>query len=348
MTKRVTALTLPSQALRHNALAAIDQQTAYASWHSQFECLHEIQRLPAARNVEAPTTLRIGAWNLERGRHWYEASQLIQALDLDVILLSEMDLGMARSDQQHTTRQLAEALNYHALFAVEFVELELGSEWELTGLVDTQNEAGLHGNAILSRYPLHSSWLHRFTNTDGHWWHREFHEPRAGGRMALGADILTAAGPVTLISTHLENNTSPSARAGQVTEIIARVDERDTAIVIGGDFNTSTIDPTTSTDPFRLRTELVDQDPHRFIAPFAYEPLFDLLASHGFWRGTANTGDTTQRMRERGYPKPPLGRIDWIFNRACVAFDAQCHPALNAAHQTLSDHDLVTCQIRVD
>ena len=348
MTKRVTDLSLPSQALRHAALDALDQHAPYAPWRSQFACLDEIHRLPAKHEGSAPDTLHIGAWNLERGTHWQDACQLIQALDLDVLLLSEMDLGMARSQQQHTTRQLADALGFHALFAVEFIELELGSEWEVAGLQDAHNEAGLHGNAILSRYPLHQPWMIRFTNTDGYWWHRDFHEPRAGGRIALGADIITDTGPLTCISTHLENNTSPAARAVQVSEILARIEPLDTAIVLGGDFNTSTIDPTTATDPFRLRTELIDQDPNRFLAPFPHEPLFDLLAVNGFSRGTANTAEVTQRMRERGYPKPPLGRIDWIFNRACMAFDAQCHPALSATHQTLSDHDLITCRIRVD
>ena len=348
MTKRVTDLSLPSQALRQNALEALDQKASYASWRSQFACLDEIQRLPANHDLMAPDTLHVGAWNLERGTHWQDVCQLIQALELDVILLSEMDLGMARSQQQHTTRELAKALDFHALFAVEFVELELGSEWELAGLQDAHNEAGLHGNALLSRYPLHQPWMLRFSNADGYWWHRDFHEPRAGGRMALGAQIMTDTGPLALVSTHLENNTSPVERAVQVSEIVERLEETDTALVIGGDFNTSTIDPTTSTDPFRLRTELIDQEPNRFVAPFPHEPLFDLLAAHGFSRGTANTGDITQRMRERGYPKPPLGRIDWIFNRNCMAFDAKCHPAMNAKHYTVSDHDLVTCRIRVN
>ncbi len=91
MTKRVTDLSLPSQALRHAALDALDQHAPYAQWRSQFACLDEIHRLPADHEVNAPDTLRIGAWNLERGTHWQDACQLIQALDLDVLLLSEMD-----------------------------------------------------------------------------------------------------------------------------------------------------------------------------------------------------------------------------------------------------------------
>ena len=66
--------------------------------------------------------------------------------------------------------------------------------------------AGLHGNAIISRFPLKTPWLHRFQKSDGSWWHRQFHEPRLGGRIALGAILETDIGDIQIMTTHLENN----------------------------------------------------------------------------------------------------------------------------------------------
>ena len=116
--------------------------------------------------------LRIGAWNLERGRDWSVSSQLIREQALDVVLLSEMDCGISRSGQAHTT-QIAQELGWHELFAVEFIGLELGNARELATPTDPENTASLHGNAIISRLPLKTPWLHRFRQSDGSWWHRK-------------------------------------------------------------------------------------------------------------------------------------------------------------------------------
>ncbi|MEK7792908.1 MAG: hypothetical protein AAB353_00185, partial [Candidatus Hydrogenedentota bacterium] len=78
--------------------------------------------------------LRIAAWNMERGRFWEDGAKLIReqpALrDAGVILLGEMDLGMARSENVHTTRNMADALGMNYAYAVEFLELTGGDKEE--------------------------------------------------------------------------------------------------------------------------------------------------------------------------------------------------------------------------
>ena len=347
MTKRVSQMSLPSNTLRQSALKALDAGAPYADWRSKFVCLDEIEVISGTGAQSAPAELRIGAWNLERGADWPTACEIIEAEQLDVVLLSEMDYGMARTEQVHTTARMAEKLGFHAIFGVEFVELELGSPWERPSDPGVANVCGLHGNAIFSRYPLDKPWLVRFPEADGAWWHRLYGEPRSGGRMAIGATIQSETGPMTVISVHLENNTSPDGRALQLASVIKHLADCDHPIVLGGDLNTSTIDPTQTTDPFRLRTELLETDPHRFIRPMDAEPLFDLLADHGFSRGTANITGATQRTRERGYPRPPLGHIDWLFNKACIAFEPACIAALDRAGRTISDHDLIHCSVHL-
>ena len=346
MTKRVTQLSIPPLALRNAASDAVDNGEPYSLWADQFTCLDELQIISGPSTERASKIIRIGAWNLERGRDWREASKVIREQRLDIVLLSEMDYGMSRSGQVHTTQQLAEELGWHGLFAVEFVELELGHAWELVTPMDPENIAGLHGNAIISRFPLMKPWLHRFQFSDGSWWHRQFNEPRVGGRIALGALIETAIGDVQSITTHLENNQGPAERAKAVAKLFqTRIDNH--PCVFGGDLNTSTFNPSQHTDPFRERSRLSAITPDRFRNPVPFEPLFELAHATGFQWGTCNTGDVTQRPRERGYPRAPLGRIDWLLIKQLIAQHAQTIPAIGTDGRTLSDHDLITCEIRL-
>ena len=69
---------------------------------------------------------RVVFWNAERGRHLDAMAALLAGQGAAVNLLCEMDLGMARSFQRHTARDLADRLGQGYAFAVEFLELELG------------------------------------------------------------------------------------------------------------------------------------------------------------------------------------------------------------------------------
>lgn len=348
MTKRVSAISVPDRALRVAAETGLDRGDPYSVWAPEFSCLNELEFIEGSHQGPTPNQLKVGAWNLERGSAWPAAAEIIRAHQLDVVLLTEMDCGMSRSAQQHTTRELCQALGWSGVFAVEFVELGLGNPWELNRPLDDFNRAGLHGNAIISKYPILNPRLLRFSESDGSWWHRTFHEARLGGRIAISGEISTASGPVSCVVTHLENNTSPQVRERAINALLSWHTASEQACVLGGDFNTSTIDPTTTSDPYRLRNSLIEANPNRFRQPEAYEPLFERLADADFHWGTANTRDVTQRPRERGYPKPPLGRIDWLFTRFLVATDAQTTPAIDATGETISDHDLIQAVISVN
>ena len=101
-----------------------------------------IEVLNTASDAPARNELRVVAWNLERGRHWRDGAKLIRehpALkDPDVLLLSEMDLGMARSSNEHTTREMAAALEMNYAYGVEVLELTKG---EMTEKVSITQQA---------------------------------------------------------------------------------------------------------------------------------------------------------------------------------------------------------------
>ena len=135
--------------------------------------------------------LRLAAWNAERLKYGAASAALLGALDLDIILLSESDVGMARSGNRHTTADLAAALDMGYAYGVEFVELGLGDDREQPWHKGQRNHVGLHGNAILSRLPLHDLALirldlaaagSRIASTAS----RRRSQRRLGGRMAVG------------------------------------------------------------------------------------------------------------------------------------------------------------------
>ncbi len=136
------------------------------------------------------TNLTVVEFNAERGTHWLHSVDIFRSLDADVIILNEMDIGMARSDQQHTTRLLAFTLGMNYAWGLEFVELTRGTKEEQNLTEGMVNFFGLHGNAILSKCHISDPVIFRnkigeyfsdsksFTNANGY-------EKRLGGRMVL-------------------------------------------------------------------------------------------------------------------------------------------------------------------
>eukprot|EP00977_Amphora_coffeiformis_P011145 scaffold2657_cov89-Amphora_coffeaeformis.AAC.39 len=97
------------------------------------------------------STLKIVEFNANRGTFWLEASGLLRQANADVIILNEMDIGMARSGQQHTARFLAQHLQMNYAWGLEFIELTNGNGEEQAATKDLNNFHGLHGNAILTK-----------------------------------------------------------------------------------------------------------------------------------------------------------------------------------------------------
>ncbi|HEX2271755.1 MAG TPA: endonuclease/exonuclease/phosphatase family protein, partial [Pyrinomonadaceae bacterium] len=124
------------------------------------------RRLPA---TERPSNFNL-AQVLEQAR------ELSQA---DIVVLNEVDWGLKRTNYRNVVRDLAAATRMNYAFGVEFVEvdpLNLGIE-KLEGetseskdemlrnlAVDKSRTLGLHGTAILSRFPLRNVRIVRFVN----------------------------------------------------------------------------------------------------------------------------------------------------------------------------------------
>jgi endonuclease/exonuclease/phosphatase family metal-dependent hydrolase len=211
--------------------------------------------------------------------------------EADVLLLNEVDLGVSRSNYRDVAAELAMELNMNYAFGVEFVEVDpllLGLErphgdeesvrtWMAEHPLNKEHFRGLHGNAVLSRYPILSArvvrlpecydWYGREKQSvaqleKGRRWtaRRVFEERisrqiRRGGRIALVVELSVPDAPgeaVTVVSTHLENRCRPACRQDQMDVVMDAVAHVPHAVVIGGDLNTTG----TNAVPTSIRREL--------------------------------------------------------------------------------------------
>ena len=239
----------------------------------------------ARRRAEAK--LELSESQLEQAR-----KQAALLKETDVIILNEVDWGMTRTEYRDVARELARAAGMNYAYGVEFLEVDklyLGDEdIDLTDeqqeqeirkglLPDKEKYLGLHGSAVLSRYPIQSARIHRFRRCYD-WYGKEkdeiaklekgrrevaekvfleriAREVRHGGRMALIAEIAVDESPskkVTVIAAHLENKCVPKCRKEQMIDLLNQVRETDGPVILAGDLNTTGSDAA----PVSVRREI--------------------------------------------------------------------------------------------
>ena len=145
----IVTRTTPSVArLDAAARAQIAAQPATHEEHArQLAALPGLQELevapPPGDRPDLAGPARIAFWNAERGKFLDASAALLGSQGAAAWLLCELDLGMARSGQAHTARQLAERLGAGYVFGVEFLELGLGDAWERRQHAGETNEAAV-------------------------------------------------------------------------------------------------------------------------------------------------------------------------------------------------------------
>jgi endonuclease/exonuclease/phosphatase family metal-dependent hydrolase len=291
--------------------------------------------------VPARTPLRIAAWNAERLKYGPASAALLGALDLDIVLLTESDIGMARSGNRHTTADLAAALGMGYAYGVEFVELGLGDEREQAWHKGQRNKVGFHGNAILSRVPLQDLVMIRL-DAGGRWFNGHAGtQRRLGGRIAVAGRVVTDAGDFVVVSVHLESDSDANDRAQQMTRLLAALSARygKARMVVGGDLNTAALPEVDPARPEESRAWFHRCD--------AYEPLFGVMQQASFGWRSANDMAATQRMRPDGRPIPPFRRIDWLFTRGLTASAPRTVAAVDDNGNAISDHDALVAEIAI-
>lgn len=235
----------------------------------------------------------------ERREVLEEAENLRKA---DVIVFNEVDFGVKRTEYRNIAGELAQKLKMNYAFGTEFVELmpvhltneKLSAdqqEKEIAELVRIEKEKykGLHGVAILSRFPLENVRLVPFKYQPYDWYldekngaswvekgkrtlaqtvflEKAMREVRRGGRTTLFADIVDErlpSGRVTIAATHLENRTKAKNRVKQMEELLEILKPIQNPVILAGDMNTSGSDLT----PTSLRREMIKRfgNPHYWV-----------------------------------------------------------------------------------
>lgn len=321
----VSALPVPSPQQRAEigalprTIAAHDARLASLGCMGALE-IGGVPGLPAPLAFPFP----VAAWNLERCLFPEETAEMLRNAAVPLVLLSEMDDGMARTGQRHTTAVLAERLGMAYAFGVEFIELGLGSQTERAFCRDDFNLKGFHGNALLARVPLRRPFLLRLAG-ERLWFVDGGDQPRLGERMAIGALVDTAAGPLVAVSVHLESATTADYRERQVAGLIDVLDEAFAGmpVLIGGDLNTG----------------------NHAGGDFEAEGLFRHAADRGF----ARHGGPLQQMTTRPslitrWPDRAM-KLDWFLARGVRIGTTAIVPSLDPTGRPVSDHDMIVCQV---
>jgi endonuclease/exonuclease/phosphatase family metal-dependent hydrolase len=330
-----------SGAQRAAMLALPPEPAVHERLQAELAVLHRVE-------VEAPpgappplAEARVVAWNAERGGAPGAAAALLRSAAADAVLLSELDVGMARSGQIHAARELCGRLGMGFAFGVEFVELGLGNAEESRRCAGQENGVGCHGGAIASTRPLERPALVRL-DAGGDWFDGRRGERRVGGRIAVLATLRVGGVPVSLASVHLESHAGPELRDAQTRALLEALERYapGAPALVGGDFNTHSLGLAELVDPEALARAL-RADPTRLAAPVRHEPLFGRLEAAGFGWGVCNAAAvaTERRRLPTGSERGTL-HLDWLFARGLAVSRPEVLAAVDpATGQALSDHE---------
>ncbi|HTS67541.1 MAG TPA: endonuclease/exonuclease/phosphatase family protein [Terriglobia bacterium] len=228
-------------ALRRN-LTEVQADPLYRSLAPRIEGLLNHVHQSDFRPCDAPPRprYRAVAWNVERGTRFAKQVDALQRdpriSGCDLLLVTEADAGMARSGNRMVAEELARALGMAQVFAPCYLALGKGSgaERDATGA----NRFGLHGNALLSRYPIRDARAIALPNGVDKMAHRE---KRLGRQAAVVATVDIPGRPLQAVSLHLDAQSTQRHRFRQMQVVLDQLDPS-LPTVIGGDWNTSTYD----------------------------------------------------------------------------------------------------------
>jgi endonuclease/exonuclease/phosphatase family metal-dependent hydrolase len=227
-------------------------------------------------------------------------SQLDILKPTDLFILNEVDNGVTRTDYRDVGRELAQALHMNYAYAVEFLEIDplnLGLEQVKMADKDAQADIqksfepdqsrylGLHGTAVLSRYPIRKATI-RSLPVCYDWFlgekkaisklesgkrgganllfmERITREVRRGGRTTLFVELAVPESPtgaITVVAPHFETKCKPECRRKQMAAILEWIKAEKNPVILAGDLNTSGTDTSPTSVSKVIMNRLKDPD----------------------------------------------------------------------------------------
>ncbi|MBS1797839.1 MAG: hypothetical protein JSS81_28725 [Acidobacteria bacterium] len=245
--------------------------------------------------IRNPQSVSALAWNIERGNVFEGILDALrnhpQMKDRDLLLLTELDYGMARSRNRFVARELAAALKLNYVFAPVYIALQKGSGVESEA--EGENTVSIHGLAMFSKYPIKNAHAVPLPNGKDKMLGKE---KRLGYLRALVADIEHPLGTFRAVTTHLDAHGSRKHRHNQIKIVLDHLDTLPRLpTIIGGDWNTTTFNSQSSTHAILGYWRRVLMGPkrvvkHHFPHPDRYfeRGLFGELERRGYEYKTLN------------------------------------------------------------
>jgi endonuclease/exonuclease/phosphatase family metal-dependent hydrolase len=248
--------------------------------------------------IRDPQIVSSLAWNIERGNIFEGILHALenhpQLKDKDLLLLTELDYGMARSKNRFVAQELAQALKLNYAFAPVYIALQKGSGVE--AMVEGENTASIHGLATFSRYPITNAHAVALPNGKDK---MQGKEKRLGSLRALVADICHPSGTFRAVTTHLDAHCSRRHRQRQMKIILDHLDTLPLLpTVIGGDWNTTTFNSQNSTRAIMGYWRRVLMGPQRVVKN--HFPFPDRYFEKGLFGELERRGYDYQSLNEPG------------------------------------------------
>ncbi len=243
------------------------------------------------KQAEACTLNKIKAlaWNIERGNVFEGIVDVLKdhegLRDKDVLLLTELDHGMARSGNRFVAQEIARELNMNYAFAPVYIALQKGSGVE--AMANGENTNSIHGLAMFSKWPLDNIHAVPLPNGKDKMWGKE---KRLGQLRALVAEIEHPHGTFRAVTVHLDAHCSRAHRKMQMQIILDHLETLEPMpTLIGGDWNTTTFNSQSSTRAIMGYWRRVFMGPKNVAKnhlphPERYfeKPMFQMLEKRGY------------------------------------------------------------------
>lgn len=228
---------------RFNSTRALHASAVYKKLQPEIDRVLQtvVQEDLAREATTAGSSIRVTAWNIERGTHLGPIIEILRTFSLiggsDVYLLTELDLGMVRSHNLNVAQEIGQTLGLNYAFAPCYIALNKGSGLE--DQVPGENLQSLHGNALFSRHPLRDT--HSIALPNGKDLMKG-KEKRLGSQCAVIATVDHPLGSFRAVSLHLDAQSSQKHRARQMKIILDHLKTLSPLlpVLLGGDWNTST------------------------------------------------------------------------------------------------------------
>jgi len=303
--------------------------------------LHQIEARQARSNIVTfpGRTFKVLSWNLREGSKLDELWSIPHFRSADILLLNEVDMGMARSGNRHLAREIADHLGYSYAYVVDYLEDTIGTHRQRKQCRGRVNDYGFSGKAIISRYPLLNVRGIRLPET-----YSTLRDTRRriGSSVVLMADIRTSQGQMTLAVVQLSGRGNPLFRRLQMSVMMDRLPLLQPCL-IGGDFNTHTLDGSRSWSYGNIPWYFM-QDTQRFKTPQRYEPLFKFMMESGFRFSYFNDHKATWHAPYMG--SLLKSRLDWFCGSSLIPLHSESVPALDDKGRRIIDRDGIWLECR--